>query len=223
MYFQKDENKLFHPFNYDKNSYDDFFSAYNAIKHNRSVQTIYKGNIRHLLRAIASLFILNVYHKDEPLFLGKNTSTDSVPMSSDLFAVETIRAATTNDDNSVKVTLNKFKETVSAVYVIKSTKESKVREKEASSEFANTLNNKIQELQRANPNQDINTLRKNALQQVTKTKLWKTLENAEYEAVTIKPENIDFYISQGCTTEYNQEELIEIEKEAQGWKENIIK
>ena len=222
MYFQQDENKSFYPFDYNKNGYDDYYSAYNAIKHNRSDQTIYKGNIRHLFRAIASLFLLNIYYKDEPIFLGKNSSTNSVPLNSDLFAVEAIRAAMTQNDNSVKVTLGKFKETVSAVFLIKTTQEFKEREKEGSDEFMTLVNDKIRELLKNNPNQEINELRKRALQQVGQTKLWKTLENTEYEAVTIKPEKIDFYVSQGCSKDYTKEQLDEIEEEAQLWKANII-
>jgi hypothetical protein len=56
MYFMDQENKYFFPFQYTKDGYDDYYSAYNAIKHNRNNKTIYKGNIRYLLRAMASLY-----------------------------------------------------------------------------------------------------------------------------------------------------------------------
>lgn len=218
MYFKNENNKYFLPFKYTKDGYDDYYSAYNAIKHNRNEKTIYKGNIRYLLRAMASLFLLNMYYKDEIIFLGKNPSLKAVPSSSDLFAVETIRAAMTENDNSIKVTLGKFKEVVSAVFVVKTTKESKAKENEIEKEYSDSVNNRISELIRSNPNGNIDELRVRAIQMTPNTKLLKTYENSEYEAVLVKPEYIDFYESQGCVTEYNKDQLIEISKEIENWK-----
>lgn len=222
MYFQKDENKSFFPFNYEKYSFDDYYSAYNAIKHSRSDQTIYKGNIRHLLKAIASLFLLNIYFKDEPIFLGKNSSTNSVPIGSELFAVEIVNTARTDYDGSIKITLGKFKKIVSAVYLIKTTKESVNMQKEVSDEFVSEVNNKMTELLKNFPNEDFTNLRLKAIGQVSQKKLDKSSNNAEFEAVTIKPEKIDFYESIGCSKENTKAELIEIEKEWLLWKNKII-
>lgn len=218
MYFKDDEYKYFFPFQYTKDGYDDYYSAYNAIKHNRNDKTIYKGNIRYLLRAMASLFLLNIYHKDESIFLGKNPSTNSVPSSSDLFSVETIRAAMTEKDNSVKLTLGKFKDALSAVYIIRTTEESKAKENDNAQEFNDSVNSTLSELIKNNPNGNIDELRTRAIQMTSNTKLLKTYENSEYEAVLVKPESIDFYESQGCIAEYNKDELNQIKKETELWK-----
>ena len=65
MFFEKEENKSFAPFNYKEDSIDDFWCAYNALKHNRSNETLYKGNIHTLLRILAALYLLNLYYKDQ--------------------------------------------------------------------------------------------------------------------------------------------------------------
>jgi hypothetical protein len=46
----------------------------------------------------------------------------------------------------------------------------------------------------------------------------KILEDIEYEAVTIKPDKISFYKSQGCTSKYTEEQLKQIEDDAKAWK-----
>jgi hypothetical protein len=52
-------NKLT-PMNYIPDSGDDYYKAYNAVKHNRSVG-LSKANLNVLLKALASLYILNVF------------------------------------------------------------------------------------------------------------------------------------------------------------------
>lgn len=42
----------------------DWCKAYQAVKHNR-VKELIKGNLKHFLRALAALYILNLYFKDE--------------------------------------------------------------------------------------------------------------------------------------------------------------
>ncbi|WP_431610679.1 hypothetical protein [Chryseobacterium sp. 'Rf worker isolate 10'] len=222
MYFKDEKNKYFFPFQYTKDGYDDYYSAYNAIKHNRNDKTIYKGNIRYLLRAMASLFLLNIYHKNDPIFLGKNSSTDSVPSSSDLFSVETIRATMTEKDNSIKLTLGNFKDTLSAVYIIRTTEESKAKENDNAQEFTDSVNSKIAELIKNNPNENIDELTNRAIQMTSHTKLLKAYENREYEAILIKPESIDFYESQGCIAEYSKDELDQIREEIKLWKSTHI-
>ena len=218
MFFKKEKNKSFIPFKYKKDGYDDYYSAYNAIKHNRSDITIYKGNIRHLLKAMGSLFLLNLYYKDEPIFLGRNSSISFIP----LFSVGIIQAAMTENDNTVKVTLRKFEETVSAVYVIKTTKEYKAKQNAASEEYTTAINNKILELKKNNPDEDIQSLRQRSFQLVSQTNFIKTFDNSEYEIVTIKPENISFYESQGCLMEYTKEQLEQLKKDSEDWKSKII-
>lgn len=217
MYFMDLSNKYFFPFQYNKDGYDDYYSAYNAIKHNRNNKTIYKGNIRYLLRAMASLYLLNIYHKNESIFLGKNSSITSIPSSSNLFAVEAIKAATT-EENSVMLTLGKFKEAVTAVLVVKTTLKSKTIEKENSKQYLDSINSNLIELIKKDPNGNIGELSKRAFKMTSNTKYIKTIENSEYEAVLLKPADVEFYESQGCVREHDKEQLNTIREETELWK-----
>jgi hypothetical protein len=189
MFFNRGENKSFSPFDYERDSHDDYYSAYNAIKHNRNDKTIHKGNIRYLLRAIASLYLLNIYYKNEPIFLGKNPLTNSIPSSSDLFAVDTIMASSTDSDNTVKATLSQFKQTVASVFIIKTTKESRLQANEASKIYMELINSKIEELKLTNPHENIETLKLKAFRLVPQAEFMKIYENSEYEAVILKPKD----------------------------------
>ena len=91
MFFQNEDNKSFIPFGYSKDDENDYISAYNALKHHRNTETIYKGNIRFLLRAMAALYLLNIYYRDETFELGKQNgvhkSFDS-SLQSELFSIK---------------------------------------------------------------------------------------------------------------------------------------
>lgn len=52
------------PFNYKDKSPEDYYSQYNAIKHDR-VKNLYKANIYTLIRVLGALFILNLYYSNE--------------------------------------------------------------------------------------------------------------------------------------------------------------
>ena len=129
MFFQKEENLAFAPFCYKAEDNDDFISAYNAIKHNRNKKTIYKGNIRFLLRAMAVLFLLNVYFKDEDVSLGGRAFNNYIQFDencgSNLFSLRVFRA----DNfyymkNYLSETPVAYKELPKCTYIIKYSKES---------------------------------------------------------------------------------------------------
>ena len=95
MYFSSDENKAFAPLGYkpttkeEEADENDYYRAYCAVKHDR-VKNIKKANQRVLLRAIASLYLLNVYYRNEVFDVG--TVSTKVPfdtaLQSDVFAVK---------------------------------------------------------------------------------------------------------------------------------------
>ena len=104
MFFQKEDNLAFAPFCYRKEDNDDFISAYNVIKHNRNIETIYKGNIRFLLRAMAALYLLNIYYKDETIDLGRFYNTKNRfdnRLGSDLFSVKYFNAQSMSWNNDI--------------------------------------------------------------------------------------------------------------------------
>src|SRR5690606_26135214 len=63
--------------------------AYQALKHNR-VDKLTKGNIKNTIRALAALYILNIYFKDENYNLKKDSQATNFPtnVGSDLFAIK---------------------------------------------------------------------------------------------------------------------------------------
>jgi len=75
------------PFTYTEEDIDYYYSAYNAIKHNRNEETIYKGNIRFLLRAMAALFLLNIYFRDERFYAIDGFKFD-VSLGSSIFSID---------------------------------------------------------------------------------------------------------------------------------------
>jgi hypothetical protein len=76
LYFEKEENRLLTPLKKaDRNSDSsaDWKRAYQAVKHDRG-KCLDRANIKHLIRAMAALYLLNIYYRDE------NFSTNSAHM-----------------------------------------------------------------------------------------------------------------------------------------------
>ena len=92
FYFKNDDNKVLTPLNKANKrgtSGVDWKKAYQAVKHNR-VDNLNKGSIKNLIRALAALYILNIYFKDDIYDLGKDSKANnlSANMGSDLFAIK---------------------------------------------------------------------------------------------------------------------------------------
>ena len=67
----------------------DWKRAYQAVKHNRT-HSLAKGNLKHLIRAMAALYLLNIYHKDDRFDLGNDSSASSFDerLGSEIFSVK---------------------------------------------------------------------------------------------------------------------------------------
>ena len=90
FYFTDAENRILTPLrkaNLRGTSSADWKKAYQAVKHNRSVN-LSKGNIKNLLRAMAALFLLNQYSKNEIYDLSEKNSESFTKDLSDLFDVK---------------------------------------------------------------------------------------------------------------------------------------
>lgn len=90
-YFQKEENRILTPLNKANKrgtSGADWKQAYQAVKHNRS-KDLRKGNLKHLIRAMAALYVLNLYYRDEKVAVDQ-TFPSSVGLGSGLFSVKTM-------------------------------------------------------------------------------------------------------------------------------------
>lgn len=129
FYFAKKENLILRPLkNCNKRGSGRWKKAYQAVKHNR-IESLSAGNIANLIRAMAALYILNLYYRNEKYDVG--TIMDTTPfdtrMGSDIFSASLAHAekccfaeemSDESIDDAVKAELD------SAVYVQKYTDES---------------------------------------------------------------------------------------------------
>lgn len=76
----------FAPMDYKSRDENDYYSAYCAVKHNR-INTLHKSNINVLIRALAALFILNVYYSFEKVEID-NVSEFDFSLGSEVFMVD---------------------------------------------------------------------------------------------------------------------------------------
>jgi len=92
FYFTEDRNRILTPMNKANRrgtSSSDWQKSYQAIKHNRA-KNLTKGNLKNLIRAMAGLYILNVYYKDTFYELEKDatgTNFDS-SLGSTIFSIK---------------------------------------------------------------------------------------------------------------------------------------
>ena len=59
------EYASFCPYNYSNKDSNDFYSAYNAVKHDRASNFEKYATLHFLLRAMGALFLLNIYYRNE--------------------------------------------------------------------------------------------------------------------------------------------------------------
>lgn len=89
-YFHFKENIELQPFNYTNGSPEDYYAAYNAIKHDR-LKNIKKASVYVMIHALAALYILNVYYEDKKIYLGDDSHATKMldkTSGSEIFAFE---------------------------------------------------------------------------------------------------------------------------------------
>jgi len=81
--------KEFAPFGYNNGSPEDYYSAYNAVKHDR-VKNLSKANINILVRIMGALFLLNIYYKNAKFSIESlhNYQNFNPSLGSDIFVVK---------------------------------------------------------------------------------------------------------------------------------------
>ena len=127
FYFEKEENKTITPLkkaNKRGTSGSKWKQAYQAAKHNRS-ENFKVGNMKNCIDALAALYILNIYYKDETFKLGpREINGFDQTLGSDIFSI------LVNKGNSFNGVL---KEDTSATYCINYTQDfiEKWKEKQA--------------------------------------------------------------------------------------------
>lgn len=86
----------FAPMAYNQHDKNDYYSAYCAVKHNR-INSLYKANINALIRALAALFILNVFYSFEEIQIEQISEFD-FSLGSDVFIVKfSVNSRSSND------------------------------------------------------------------------------------------------------------------------------
>lgn len=76
FYFALPQNKILTPLNKANkrgSSSSDWKKAYQAVKHDRAA-SLSKANLKNLIRAMAALYLLNIYLNDDSYFLDKDSS-----------------------------------------------------------------------------------------------------------------------------------------------------
>lgn len=132
FFFEKEENRVLHPLkDCNKQGKGRWKKAYQAVKHDRMGSLAF-GNIGNLIRAMASLYILNIYYRNESYDVG--TIMDTAPfdnrLGSDIFSVTVAHAEECHysakmGDHSI---LRKVRDTMdSAVLVRKFTEDTFIR------------------------------------------------------------------------------------------------
>ena len=74
LFLEKDENRFLLPLHKAMkrgSSSSDWNKAYQAVKHNR-INNLKKGNIKHFIHALAALFVLNLYLRNQVMDLGND-------------------------------------------------------------------------------------------------------------------------------------------------------
>lgn len=142
FYFTNQDNKVLTPLekaNKRGTSGADWKKAYQAVKHNRTYN-LTKGNLKHLIRALAALYILNIYYKGNQFDLGKDSQATSFPINlgSEIFSINLSKNVSV-DANGIYKKPDDFEE---SIYFSKWTDESAKLFNESTTAF----NNKIQEL-----------------------------------------------------------------------------
>jgi len=90
MYFKEEENKVFTPL---KNAHKGdviWQKAYQAVKHSR-VEKLHEATVRALLRAMAALYLLNLYNQNDVFEIGTvedNGKSFNPSLQSDIFSVK---------------------------------------------------------------------------------------------------------------------------------------
>ena len=176
FHFLREENKILTPLNKANKrgtSSSDWKKAYQAVKHDRG-NNLSKGNLKNLIRAMAALFILNLYYKDDKFELDKNQKIIPSNMESDIFNIK-IHQYSGYDGTHKYMKKEDFDE---CTYIIKQSSKSEEIWKEA----IDNMNNKNVELFTKHPKflQALNR-NKNLFNEYTGSNIfWDILGKDEY-------------------------------------------
>ncbi|MDR0929432.1 MAG: hypothetical protein LBM74_06940 [Oscillospiraceae bacterium] len=105
MFFSKDENRILHPLKNAHKGEAYWQKAYQAVKHNRA-DDIRRATVRNLIGAMAALYLLNVYYRNETFDMDSKTALsekgENMTLDSSLFSVKRLWNPHTKQFNLVE-------------------------------------------------------------------------------------------------------------------------
>ncbi len=135
FYFEKEENLVLRPLkDCNKQGHGRWKKAYQAVKHDR-VESLKVGNIGNLVRAMAALYLLNIYNLDKKISDIEVGVTDiDTSLGSEVFCVNTYQATALSmgehfDDGNIVADINRGAEnSLEAAVLIDRYTEESIRE-----------------------------------------------------------------------------------------------
>lgn len=203
LFFEKDENRILRPLHKAMRrgkSSSDWNKAYQAVKHNR-IKELKHGNIKHLIHALAALFVLNIYLRKKVLYLAKDPAGLSIDwgLGSKIFSVKMHPCS-----KGISKDYHKNEDYDDCLYISQPTEKTQAIAIEIISELNNTISKANQETERIlnqkifDGQMNINDLNVEMLKSIsddTRNKylqsycqnhnkdLFNAISNSEYEAV----------------------------------------
>lgn len=148
FYFSDENNRVLTPLkkaNKRGSSSSKWLIAYQAVKHNRN-NSLSKGNLKNLIKALAGLYVLNIYYKDLVYSLSRDSNGTNFDNSlgSSIFSVDIHKYTDITYDNEKEdMPYKKSINYDSSVYIMEPTQKSKDDFKEQCSLFISNFNKEI--------------------------------------------------------------------------------
>ena len=176
FYFNKEENNVLTPLEKAHNrGGEEWLKAYQAFKHNRR-NSLKDVSLKNLIHALAGLFLLNLYYKNESIELGTDSKGIGFDASlgSKIFAVLPAKTLPVSTDENDEIENNNDE----YVYIISPKKEDREKLRDKLLELIDKINND------PSPNKEFSE--EYILQKVTEIDLEKIRNETKYEAILNK-------------------------------------
>lgn len=174
FYFDSDENKILIPLNKAHiRGKEKWIKAYQGIKHNRR-NSLKNANLKNLIHALAGLFLLNLYYKNDSIELGsdsKGTGFDA-SLGSKIFAVLPAK------NRTISINVNDQDDNDEYVYIISPREEDSEKLRDKLLELMDKINND------PSPNKEISE--GYIIQKAREIDFGKILNETKYEAILNK-------------------------------------
>lgn len=174
FYFDSDENKMLMPLNKAHiRGKEKWIKAYQGIKHNRR-NSLKNANLKNLIHALAGLFLLNLYYKNDSIELG----SDSKGMGFDASLGSKIFAVLPAKNRTFSINVNDQDDNDEYVYIISPREEDSEKLRDKLLELMDKINN--------DPSPDKEISEGYIIQKAREIDFGKILNETKYEAILNK-------------------------------------